>query len=234
MSRSEENRSSAIEVGGFGGRSPLMHLLHALNQPLTGLQCSLELASAKPLSTSDYVRVVRESLGLTSRMRILVEALRELGDANPATEGRVAEFRLDTLLSEVAEELRPLAEAKNLQFTVLNRAPLPVRASQPVLENTLFRLLEAVLSLADERSSLHIQSRPEIKSACLVIGWEESAQPEFSPFSRQELGLLMARSSWERSGGKWVHERDGDRQTCTLRMPLASYIHETERNGELR
>ncbi len=29
-------------------RSPLAHLLHALNQPLTGLECSLELAVAGP------------------------------------------------------------------------------------------------------------------------------------------------------------------------------------------
>ena len=30
------------------GRSPLAHLLHEFNQPLTGLQCSMELVVAGP------------------------------------------------------------------------------------------------------------------------------------------------------------------------------------------
>ena len=60
------------------GRSPLAHLLHALNQPLTGLQCSLELALASPRRREEYVRTLREGLQLIERMRILVEGVREL------------------------------------------------------------------------------------------------------------------------------------------------------------
>jgi hypothetical protein len=37
-------------------RRPLAHLLHALNQPLTGLQCSLELAAADLRRPEEYDR----------------------------------------------------------------------------------------------------------------------------------------------------------------------------------
>jgi len=55
-------------------------LLHALNQPLTGLQCSLELALVSPRPAEQYVRTLREGLELTGRMRVLVQAVRELAD----------------------------------------------------------------------------------------------------------------------------------------------------------
>jgi hypothetical protein len=60
--------------------SPLTHLLHELNQPLTGLQCSLELAAVGPRTAQQYLRAIREGLGLVARMRMLVEALREVTD----------------------------------------------------------------------------------------------------------------------------------------------------------
>src|ERR1700676_3753274 len=67
------------------GRSPLAHLLHALNQPLTGLQCSMELALSGPRRPEECVRTLREGLELTERMRILVEAIRELTDSQPVS-----------------------------------------------------------------------------------------------------------------------------------------------------
>src|SRR5271155_2287298 len=56
-------------------RSPLGQLLHALNQPLTGLQCSMEVALAAPRTPEQYARGLREGLELTERMRTLVEAI---------------------------------------------------------------------------------------------------------------------------------------------------------------
>ncbi len=62
------------------GRSPLERLLHGLNQPLTGLQCSMEVALASPRSVEYYVERLRDGLALTERMRALVEAMREVVD----------------------------------------------------------------------------------------------------------------------------------------------------------
>src|SRR5579864_6860358 len=138
------------------GRTPLAHLLHALNQPLTGLQCSLELASAGPRPTDVYVRTVKEGLELVSRMRVLVEAIRELADTPPSTGEELIDFRLETLLFDAVAELKPVAAANGVRVRILTRAALPVHADRGRLAVLLFRLLDSALGLARENSELKI------------------------------------------------------------------------------
>lgn len=204
------------------GRSPLAHLLHALNQPLTGLQCSLELAVAGRRPIKQYIRTLREGLELTARMRILVEAIRELADTQASNCEEVEPFLLDALLRETADDLLPVAEAKSVHLLLVSPAPLPVRADRRRLATLLFRFLESALSLAQEGNDLQIVATPEPEHACLVVSWNPGPLPEHSPFSRQELGLLIAQAGWEQAGAEWSHTRAEMTQTCTVRLPLAS------------
>jgi C4-dicarboxylate-specific signal transduction histidine kinase len=203
-------------------RSPLAHLLHALNQPLTGLQCSLELAVAGPRPAEHCVRTLREGLELTLRMRILVEAIRELADAQPSDSQEVEPFLLDTLLRSTADDLLPVAETNHVRLVLMSPAGLPVRGDRRCLAPLLFRLLESALSLAGEGTELRIAATREPEHACLVVCWNSGPPPEYSPFSRQELGLLIAQSGWERAGAEWSRTQAGTTQTCTVRLPLAS------------
>src|SRR5208282_1526332 len=112
------------------GRSLLSHLLHALNQPLTGLQCSLELAVAGPRPNELYIRTLREGLELTGRMRILVEAIREVADAQPLDREQFEAVQLDDLLRSAVADLFPVAEAKGVRLLLVSGAPLPLRADR--------------------------------------------------------------------------------------------------------
>src|ERR1700739_1053383 len=105
----------------------LAHLVHALNQPLTGLQCSLELATSAPRSSEQYVRTLREGLALTFRMRILVEALRELSHSSQAAEA-ISELHLDAALLDCVDQLRPVAEASGVRVQVARRDVLPIQS----------------------------------------------------------------------------------------------------------
>src|SRR5947209_4877827 len=104
------------------GRSPLEQLLHGLNQPLTGLQCSMEVALASPRTADYYAQRLREGLELTERMRGLVNAIREVVDGererardNDRVDATDTEmFELQTLLREVMDELQPVAEVKRV------------------------------------------------------------------------------------------------------------------------
>jgi len=203
------------------GRSPLAHLLHALNQPLTGLQCSLELAVAGPRPAEQYVRTLREGLDLTSRMRILVEAMRELEDTQPSDSEEAEPVLLDALLRATADDLLPVAETKRVHLRLVSSAPLPVRGDRPYLTTLLFRFLESALSLARQGSDLQIRATPEPAHVHLVISWKQGPLPEHSPFSRQELGLLIAQAGWERAGAEWTQTQAETTQTCTVRLPLA-------------
>jgi len=207
-------------------RSPMAHLLHALNQPLTGLQCSLELAVANPRGPEQHLRTLRDALELTVRMRILVEAMREIADVQEGGPQAIdadpnEPLRLDALLREAADDLGPVAEARNLHLRIAAKVALPVLASRRQLAPLLFRFLESAVSMAREGSDVDLTAEPERGQAVLSIAWNEASAAEHSAFSPPELGLLIAQVGWERVGATWLSERAGQTRTCTIRLPLA-------------
>ena len=215
-------------------RSPLAHLLHALNQPLTGLQCSLELALASPRRREEYVRTLREGLQLIERMRILVEGVREL--TAPSCAASTDQFDFDRLLRETVEGLAPVAESKNVRWSLVSTAPLPLCGDRRSMEALIFRLLESVISLTRSESEVTIELAPSADHASLVVTWNPAAVPEHSPFSRPELGLLIAQAGLERGGAECALTRHEGMQTCTVHLPSscprpASSQHRT---GDLR
>jgi C4-dicarboxylate-specific signal transduction histidine kinase len=214
------------------GRSPQAHLLHALNQPLTGLQCSLELALAGPRSREQYIRTLREGLELTSRMRILVEAMRELIDTQEEDVGESTSIRLDTLLRDTADELRPVAETRNVRLQLACETELPICGAHRRLGALLFRFLDSVLGLASKGSNLCITATPERGQSVVVVCFEQATLPEYSPFSPAELGLLIAQEGWERLGGEWIHTPEKETQTFMLQLPLAASQPNRGENGD--
>jgi K+-sensing histidine kinase KdpD len=204
-------------------RSPLAHLLHALNQPLTGLQCSLELAVAGRRRPEEYVRTLREALDLTERTRVLVEAIRELTDTQPTAEVEET-FQFDELLRDTADDLRPVAAALGVRLVMASSLPLSVKTDRRSMATLVFRLLESALALTQTGSDLQIVVAPELEQIRLVVSWKQGATPQHSPFSRQELALLIAQAGFERAGGEWNHTREGTMQNCTVRLPLASAL----------
>jgi signal transduction histidine kinase len=204
------------------GRTLIGYLLHALNQPLTGLQCSLELAVAGPRPAEQYVRTLREGLDLVSRVRILVEAIREVSDGKPSNAEESIAFQLEQPLLDVAVELQPVAETKGVRVRIAANAALPAYADRARLAAVFFRLLESAISLAREKSDLQIVATADGEDACVTFSWTETTPSAHLPFSRPEIGLLIARAGWEQAGGTWTEIRNGATQTCTLRSPLAS------------
>ena len=204
-------------------QSALARLFHALNQPLTGLQCSLELALAVPKPGEQHTRTLREGLALTARMRVLVEALRELVYSSE-TRGAISDFCLDHELAECVEQLRPVAAAKAVEFEVSSRDVLSVRADRNRVAAVLLRTITAAVSLCQEAGKLEIGAAVAGNAAVVKISWRPAAAPEFSPFSRPELGLVIAQASWEAAGGHWAELREENRYTCALQFPLASCL----------
>jgi C4-dicarboxylate-specific signal transduction histidine kinase len=221
-------------VQGESTQTPLAYLLHALNQPLTGLQCSLELALAGPCTSERYIATLRDGLHLTGRMRVLMEALRELVDAEQ-DEGEKERISLDALLRQTVDDLRPVAESKGVGIQFLGDAALSVEACRQRLAAAVFRLLESALSLAAEGSILRIAARAQHNTADITVSWNETAPaPEYSPFSRPELGLLLAGAGWRRAGGEWLVQHLGKSHTVTARLPLAYGSDASTKPGDHR
>jgi signal transduction histidine kinase len=210
----------------------MAYLLHALNQPLTGLQCSLELSLVGPRTPEQYIGAMREGLELTARMRVLVEAIRELADTEQPGVEESEVVSLHALLEQTTNELQPIAETKNASIKFYSDAPLPVRAERNRLAAVVFRFLEAALSSTAWGSALRITAASDRGHARISVGWLDGTEsPDHSPLSRPELGLLIAQAGWKREGAQWVSERSGNTQTVKIRLPLACNSNELSSNG---
>lgn len=199
-------------------------LLHALNQPLTGLQCSIEVALARPRGNEEYVQRMRESLELTERMRILVGAIRELvnDDENQDTPPEAVEIQ--TMVRDLLEELAPVAEMKgvHVRLDCVEFSPVVMRTGRQAMTRATFRLIESALGLADGGSVLLVSVGRERDASRLGVGWSGIEMPGSS---RPELGLLIARASWERIGARWKRERTGNLETVSIHIPVSSAVH---------
>ena len=205
-----------------GARSALAQLLHALNQPLTGLQCSMEVALASPRTAEQYARSLREGLELTERMRTLVEAIREVAEVEAEKDAQMEAIEVKTLLREVVDDLAPVAEANRVRITLDCSAAslLEARAARPTMAIAAFRLLESALSLAAGGSELRIEAGAAPAWVSMRFQWNGGRPPD--AFSRPELGLLMAQAGWERVGAQWKRQRIETLETVTIRLPAFS------------
>jgi hypothetical protein len=218
-------------------RSPLAQLLHALNQPLTGLQCSMEVALGRPRTNEEYVQGLRQGLELTGRMRALVQAIREVAEVEEAEVEEMEKGRaqltdttaLAGLLQQAVNELRPVAEAKNVRLMLTlelelektgAETKLAVRGKQLALAGLIFRLLDSILSMAAPGTALRIEAVSRTGQAGIRIEWQ--AQGPGSAFSRPELGLLIARARLERVGAEWERaaaDNNNNMETLNIRLP---------------
>lgn len=225
MTTGGENSEGASGNARPAGHSPLAHLLHALNQPLTGLQCSLELALIGPRSVEKHVHSLRDGLELTGRMRVLVEAIRELVDLQEAEAEKMEVISLESLLRGTVEELLPVADAKNVRLVLdVPVCPLSILAERQRLSVAGFRFLESVVSRAAGGSVVQVSAKAEGNEAYISVRWAagKSLIQTQASFSPSELGLLIAQAGWERARAQWHAERTHEAETVTIRLPLVA------------
>lgn len=201
--------------------NPLAHLLHELNQPLTGLQCSLELAAVGPRTAEQYLRAIREGLGLLARMRMQVAAMREIADVEHEL-ARPEAISFDTVVRGIIDDLRPVAQSRAIQID-LDKSLFPqlcmVRRD---VATVLFRIFESVFSLAAGQSILSVRMNAQIRQAAIIIAWTvENGISERSTSSPPELGLLVARAAWQGAGGQWNSKTSGTNHNIDLLLPWA-------------
>ena len=125
-------------------REYLSEAFHSLSQPLTALQCGLELAVAIPRSQKEYERRIGEGLQSTGSLREMMSALRELVEAeDPGEDAR--EFELGELLSSLGDALHKIALMYESELDVQSAEQITVFASQEKLSRLVLFLAEQVV-----------------------------------------------------------------------------------------
>ena len=90
---------------------------HELRTPLAAMQAILSVTRAQPRTAADYELALADLADEADRLRGLVEDLLRLARGETQPIGARASVDLSTLLQDVTDSLRPLAEAKGLALT---------------------------------------------------------------------------------------------------------------------
>ena len=132
-------------------------VFHSLSQPLTALHCSLELSLAGDQTAEEFRASVAAAMQNAERLRQRLLLCGELSEADDPGD-ILLPVPLHRVLQQLREELLPLAESAGCELE-LACAPMHVRGSQTRLTRGLFYLLEVLLRIVQENTSLRVQAQ---------------------------------------------------------------------------
>jgi two-component system, OmpR family, sensor histidine kinase VanS len=212
--------------------SLLPELLHALNQPLTSLRCSLEVTLLQPRDSDEYRRRLRESLKLTEDIAVLASGIRELIDVEqPIAQPRAVS--LDKVLQFSTRELMPLADAQGVGISVLCTPSLTVLGDEQQLSTAIIYLLSFLLNRSSQGGEVNVQAKRDGEEIALAFELSESvtqgsgSKPPAKPgAARAYLRLLVARRIFEVAGGTVRVDLDSKRGSIRIRLPRLRAMEE--------
>jgi signal transduction histidine kinase len=187
----------------------LSEIVHNLSQPLTALQCSLELSLFRDQTVNELRASVEAALENAECLRQRLRMLRELNQADDPGDLSLP-IELNGLLRELREELLPLFESAGQQFELhLECGTLPVLGNQTKLMRALFYFLEYLFRYSAKEATLSLgvcptrQRQAEISiatSSCLPVG----SAVENEPGSQCSCEIEIARRSFRAAGGDFA------------------------------
>ena len=207
--------------------SLLPELLHALNQPLTSLRCSLELTLLQPRDSEEYRKRLRESLKLTEDITVLAGGIRELIEVEQPV-SRPQPVRLDRILQSSIREVLPLADAQGVAVSLVCAPSLTMLGDIQQISTAIIYFLSFFLNVSSKGEEVSVQANPDAAEIALVFELSrrrgetpdsQSKIPEKPGTAKAYLRLLVARRIFEVAGGT-VYVEHGARQVAVrIRFP---------------
>jgi hypothetical protein len=196
----------------------ISEILHVLSQPITALECGLELSLRKDKTPGELRARLRSSL---STARLLHQRLVEfhvLQDAEqPGDTSHPA--AIQTLLLQLREDYLPKAQSASVTLAV-KCEPVMVCGNEARLQNGFFHLLEFLMRTCPPHGYLRICAHL-LSSAVVEVNFSSSALNSHQaqePSLAGDLDLRIARSRFQAAGGNLAITR-------TLGTQVAGYVH---------
>jgi heavy metal sensor kinase len=207
---------------------------HELRTPLTAMQAILSLVREGERPVQEYRQALDDLAGETDRLRGLVEDLLKLarGDGNLA--GTLTRVDLSTMLWDVADSLRPLADVKGLGLSCDLQPGMVVMGDSDSLIRLFVNLLDNAIKFT-ERGGVMLTGRSNVDMLTIEIAdTGPGIAPEhlahiFDRFYRVEtarssggtgLGLAIARQIVRAHGGEiTAASKVGEGTTITVQIP---------------
>jgi two-component system heavy metal sensor histidine kinase CusS len=217
---------------------------HELRTPLTAIRTEVEVALAKPLNLAEHHQLLGSILEECSRLTRLTEQLLALAreDARAAHQA-LEPVDLAALVRDVAETMRPLAEAKELRLRVEVNGVAWVSGNVARLREVFFNLLDNGIKYTPKGGEVEVRivhSGPEaiVTVRDTGIGIPAEHVPHvFDRFYRVDkarsqaeggtgLGLSIAQSTIVAHGGRIeLTSTPGQGTTCTVGLPTEPKRH---------
>jgi K+-sensing histidine kinase KdpD len=184
----------------------ISEVFHDLSQPLTALQCTLELSLVRDQTAEELRSSVQTALQSAERLRqrlVMVRALNDVADSNHSQKST----DLYALLTELEEDLSLLFREAGKRFEVLPaKDELTVRGDRTQLLRALFYFLEYLFRYSCEGSLTELQMTEGKGSATLHIHTEAClplAAVSWDPNSPYSCEVELARRTFRAAGGSF-------------------------------
>lgn len=211
---------------------------HELRTPISVIRTESEVAMTKPPNAEEYRTFVGSILEECEHLTKLTDQLLTLAREDPGVTAHLTErFDLATLVSDAAEIMRPLAEAKQQTVSVDANDEVVVAGDAARLRQAVYNLLDNAIKytpegghLAVSLRTLHDQAVLEVRDTGIGIAAEhlphvvERFYRVDKARSREEggtgLGLSIVDSISAAHGGRIeITSRLGEGTTCTVYLP---------------
>ena len=213
---------------------------HELRTPLTALRGELEATAQYPQLLREARETIGSALEETERLSKIVQGLLAVSrlDAGEAEMERVA-LDLSELAASTAEQMRLLAENKNISLSCDATGPVIVEGDQTRLKQVVVNLLDNAINYTAPDGRIQLRVRTAADRAVLEVednggGIPEDALPHiFERFYRVDkarsrqmggtgLGLSIVHAICSTHGGEVaVDSAEGHGSRFTVRLPLA-------------
>ncbi|HMN00165.1 MAG TPA: HAMP domain-containing sensor histidine kinase [Anaerolineales bacterium] len=208
---------------------------HELRTPLTAMQAILGMIRTKRRSPAEYEQALDDLSEETDRLRTLVENLLRLARGDKSKSNPFEEVNLSLLLQDVADSLRPLAEAKSLALHCDTAADLTTLGDSDELIRLFVNLLDNAIKYTERGevrvSAQRVDEQIEVQISDTGMGIAPEHLPHiFDRFYRVDmsrtqrgagLGLAIAKEIVSAHGGT-IEIRSGidNGSTFTVHLPI--------------
>lgn len=232
-----DNMLARIETGFQRERQFTSDASHELRTPLTAMQAILSLVREGERPVEEYCQALDDLAGEADRLRGLVEDLLRLARGDQYGTGQRERLDLSTLLCDVADSLRPLADAKGLSLLCDVSPGLALMGDSDSLIRLFINLLDNAIKFT-EYGGVTVTGRSGGDSLAIEIAdTGPGIAPEhlgriFDRFYRVEtarssggtgLGLAIARQIVQAHGGEITAEsKEGEGMRIVVLLPASA------------
>jgi signal transduction histidine kinase len=223
-----------IETGFQRERQFTSDASHELRTPLTAMQAILSLVREGECPVQEYRQALDDLAGEADRLRGLVEDLLRLARGDQQGSGPRERVDLSTLLGDVTDSLRPLADAKGLNLACDVLSSLALMGDRDSLIRLFVNLLDNAIKFS-EKGGVTVTGRSMgDRLSVKIADTGPGIAPEhlghiFDRFYRVEtarsgagagLGLAIARQIVQAHEGEITAEsRPGEGTKITVLLP---------------